>query len=123
LPFPAIPRARAGDPSPPPVPRPARAHKAPVLGPCGLLRVKLPDLFGIPRPYDLSFADPLHVVPAANRFRDVAFVLPHFGGGMLQQALLAGAQCENVFLDTSSRNDWMATLPSRPALADVFRPP
>src|SRR5262249_52895100 len=57
----------------------------------------------------------------ANRFRDVAFVLPHFGGGMLQQALMAGAQCENVLLDTSSSNDWMATLPSRPALADVFR--
>ena len=88
---------------------------------CGLLRVKLRDLFGIPRPYDLSFADPLHVVPAANRFRDVNFVLPHFGGGLLQNALLAGAQCENVLLDTSSSNDWMATLPSRPALADVFR--
>jgi len=81
----------------------------------------LRDLFGIPRPYDLSFADPLHVVPAANRFRDVSFVLPHFGGGLLQNALLAGAQCENVLLDTSSSNDWMATLPSRPALADVFR--
>lgn len=121
LTFPAMHHFKPGDACMEPVLELARAHKAPVLVHCGLLRVKLRDAFGIPRPYDLSFADPLHVVPAANRFRDVSFVLPHFGGGLLQNALIAGAQCENVLLDTSSSNDWMATLPSRPALADVFR--
>jgi uncharacterized protein len=121
LTFPAMHHFKAGDACMQPVLELARAHKAPVIVHCGLLRVKLRDLFGIPRPYDLSFADPLHVVPAANRFRDVSFVLPHFGGGMLQQALMAGAQCENVLLDTSSSNDWIATLPGRVSLADVFR--
>jgi predicted TIM-barrel fold metal-dependent hydrolase len=121
LTFPAMHHFKPGDACMQPVLELARAHKAPVLVHCGLLRVKLRDAFGIPRPYDLSFADPLHVVPAANRFRDVNFVLPHFGGGLLQNALLAGAQCENVLLDTSSSNDWMATLHPRPALADVFR--
>jgi predicted TIM-barrel fold metal-dependent hydrolase len=121
LTFPAMHHFRPGDACMQPVLELAQKHKAPVLVHCGLLRVKLRDAFGIPRPYDLSFADPLHVVAAANRFRDVSFVLPHFGGGLLQNALLAGAQCENVLLDTSSSNDWMATLQPRPSLAYVFR--
>jgi len=120
LTFPAMHHFRAGDACMTPVLELARAHKAPVLVHCGILRVKLRDLFGLPRPYDLSFADPLHVIPAANRFRDVTFVLPHFGGGFLQQALAAGAQCENVLVDTSSSNDWMATLPWRTSLSEVF---
>jgi predicted TIM-barrel fold metal-dependent hydrolase len=121
LTFPAMHHFRPGDPACAPVLELARAHRAPVLVHCGILRVKLRDLFGIPRPYDLSFADPLHVVPAANAFRDVTFVIPHFGGGFLQQALMAGAQCENVWLDTSSSNDWLATQPWGADLAGVFR--
>ncbi len=120
LTFPAMHHFRAGDACMTPVLELARAHKAPVLVHCGILRVRLRDLFGLPRPYDLSFADPLHVIPAANRFRDVRFVLPHFGGGFLQQALAAGAQCENVVVDTSSSNDWISTLPWRTSLAEVF---
>ena len=121
LTFPAMHHFRPGDACMTPILELARAHKAPVLVHCGVLRVKLRDLFGIPRPYDLAFADPLAVVPAANRFRDVSFVLPHFGGGFLQQALMAGAQCENVLVDTSSSNDWLATQPGSVSLADVFR--
>lgn len=121
LTFPAMHHFRPGDAALSPVLELARAHRAPVIVHCGILRVKLRDLFGIPRPYDLSFADPLHVVPAANRFRDVSFVIPHFGGGFLQHALMAASQCENILLDTSSSNDWMATQPWRCDLAGVFR--
>jgi uncharacterized protein len=121
LTFPAMHHFRPGDACMEPILQLARTHKAPVLIHCGILRVKLRDAFGIPRPYDLSFADPLHLVPAANRFRDVNFVIPHFGGGFLQQALAAGASCENVLVDTSSSNDWMAMLPWKTSLADVFR--
>jgi len=121
LTFPAMHQFRPGDACMQPVLELARTHKAPVLVHCGLLKVKLRDAFGIPRPYDLTYADPLAVVVAANRFRDVSFVLPHFGGGMLEHALLAGAQCENICVDTSSSNDWMAALPGSVALADVFR--
>ena len=99
----------------------ARAHEAPVIVHCGILTVKLRDLFGLPRPYDLSFAHPLSIVPAANRFRDVHFVVPHFGGGFLTEALMLGKQCENALLDTSSSNDWIATQPGRLRLTDVFR--
>lgn len=88
---------------------------------CGLLQVKLRDLLAIPRPYDFRFADPLFVVPAANRFRRARFVIPHFGAGMFRETLMAGSQCENVFVDTSSSNSWMATQEVATDLATVLR--
>jgi uncharacterized protein len=125
--FPAMHHFRAGDACMQPILELARAHKAPVIVHCGLLRVKLRDLFGIPRPYDLGFANPLDLVPAANRFRDVSFIVPHFGAGFLRETLMLGLQCENVLIDTSSSNDWLATQSStagdngRLPLTTVFR--
>ena len=127
LTFPAMHHFKAGDPCLTPILELARAHKAPVIVHCGLLRVKLRDLLGVPRPYDLSYANPLEIVPAANRFRDVTFVVPHFGAGFLRETLMLGMQCENVCVDTSSSNDWLMTQSStagddgRLALATVFR--
>jgi len=121
LTFPAMHHFRPGDACLAPILELADRHRAPVIVHCGILRVRLRDLFGIPRPYDLSYADPLHIVPAANRHPGVTFVVPHFGGGFLQQALMLGRQCENVCVDTSSSNDWIATLPGSLDLAGVFR--
>ena len=87
---------------------------------CGLLVVPLRDRFGLPRPQNLSFANPLALVPAANAFRELRFVIPHFGAGFFREALIAGAQCENVMLDTSSSNGWIATQAPRLSLAEVF---
>jgi predicted TIM-barrel fold metal-dependent hydrolase len=87
---------------------------------CGLLVVKLRDLLGLPRPFDLRWADPLRVVPAANAFRDVRFVIPHFGAGFFREALMAGASCENVHVDSSSSNSWIATQPVQLSLQEVF---
>ncbi len=98
----------------------AHACDAPVIVHCGILSVKLRDLLGLPRPYDMSFANPLSVVPAANRFPDVTFVVPHFGGGFFREALMLGAQCENVCVDTSSSNDWVRTQPGGMDLHEVF---
>ncbi len=98
----------------------AQQAGAPVIVHCGILSVKLRDLLGLPRPYDLSFANPLSLVPAANRFPELTFVVPHFGGGFLREALMLGIQCDNVMLDTSSSNDWIRTHPGRIDLADVF---
>lgn len=99
----------------------ALQHKAPLVVHCGILQVKLRDLLGLPRPYDLSFANPLAVVPAANRFPGLTFVIPHFGGGFFREALMAGLQCENVMLDSSSSNSWMVSDPGMLSLSRVFR--
>ena len=87
---------------------------------CGMLVVKLRDLLGIPRPYDMRHADPLRVVPAANRHRNVRFVIPHFGAGFLRETLMLGAQCENTYVDTSSSNSWISSQPGLGGLAEVF---
>jgi predicted TIM-barrel fold metal-dependent hydrolase len=87
---------------------------------CGLLVVKLRDLLGFPRTQDLRFADPLALVPLANAFPAVRFVIPHFGAGFLRETLLAGAQCANVCVDTSSSHSWMATHCPKPSLREVF---
>lgn len=87
---------------------------------CGVLVVKLRDLLGLPRPMDLQYADPLSIVPAANRCPDVQFVIPHFGAGFLRETLMAGAQCANVFVDSSSSNAWRATQERPITLAQAF---
>ncbi len=87
---------------------------------CGLLVIKLRDVLGLPRPFDLSYANPLSIIPAANRFRGVNFVIPHFGAGFFREALMAGAQCENVYVDTSSSNSWVRTQPGLDGLTEVF---
>ena len=78
---------------------------------CGILVVKPRDLLSLPRTYDLTYANPLGAIPAANAFPDVTFVIPHFGAGFFREALIAGAQCPNVYVDTSSSNSWIK--PSR----------
>lgn len=87
---------------------------------CGLLVVKVRDLLGLPRIADLRHADPLHVIPAANAHPGARFVIPHFGAGYFRETLFAGAQCPNVFVDTSSSNSWTATQSPRPTLMQVF---
>ncbi len=96
------------------------AHGAVAVVHCGILRMPLRERFGIPNRIDLSFANPLALVPPAGRFANVAFVVPHFGAGFLRETLLAGAQCPNVYVDTSSSHAWLSTEPAGLSLADVF---
>jgi predicted TIM-barrel fold metal-dependent hydrolase len=96
------------------------AHGAPAVVHCGLLRIPLRERFGLPRQVDLSCANPLDLIVPAERFPHVAFVIPHFGAGFLRETLLAGAQCANVYVDTSSSHAWLKTEPARLSLADVF---
>jgi predicted TIM-barrel fold metal-dependent hydrolase len=50
----------------------------------------------------------------------VPVIIPHFGAGLLREALMAADQCPNVHLDTSSSNNWMRYHP-RLTLDTVFR--
>lgn len=95
-------------------------HGAAAIVHCGLLKVPLRERFGLPEGYDIACANPLALVPAADRHPEVSFVVPHFGSGMFRETLIAGAQCPNVLVDTSSSNAWIKTEPVKLALADVF---
>ncbi len=98
----------------------AKASRAPIVVHCGVLAIKLRDLLGVRPTYDIRCATPLAVSAAAERHPGVTFVLPHFGGGFLSEALLAGAQSPNVYVDTSSSNSWMSAQPTPTQLRDVF---
>ncbi len=94
--------------------------RAPCYASCGLLVVPLRDFLGLRRTQDINYANPLHLIPAANAFPEVPFIIPHFGAGFFRETLMAGTQCENIHVDTSSSNSWMRVHLPRIRLADVF---
>jgi predicted TIM-barrel fold metal-dependent hydrolase len=119
--FPAIHRFDPAAPAIDPLFRAAAAARALVTVHCGLLEIKVRDLLGMRPAYDIRFASPLAVSAAAERHRDVAFIIPHFGAGFFRETLIAGSQSANVHVDTSSSNSWIRAEPGGLTLEAVFR--
>jgi len=67
----------------------------------------------------MRYSNPLDLHPVALHFPLVRFVIPHFGAGLLREALMLADLCPNVFFDTSSSNRWM--IYEGVDLASVFR--
>ena len=78
---------------------------------CGVLSVGVRGKLGLPSPFDLRLGDPLAVSRLALTFPHVPFVIPHFGAGLLREALMAADACANVHFDTSSSNGWVTYTP------------
>jgi len=89
----------------------------PVFCHVGLLRVRLRERLGLPCKFDLRFSDPLLLHRAAVDHPGVKFIIPHFGCGFLREAAFLGHQCPNVYIDTSSSNNWLNLLPAPTTLA------
>jgi predicted TIM-barrel fold metal-dependent hydrolase len=87
---------------------------------CGVLTVGVRRKLGLPSPFDLRLGDPIALARTAARYPQVPVIIPHFGAGLLREALMAADTCANIHLDTSSSNGWMRYHP-RLTLADVFR--
>jgi predicted TIM-barrel fold metal-dependent hydrolase len=85
-----------------------------------VLTVGVRKRLGLPSPFDLRLGDPLAVAAVASRHPTVPIVVPHFGAGLLREALMAADTCANVLLDTSSSNGWMKYHPGL-TLDAVFR--
>ncbi|MBI2685479.1 MAG: amidohydrolase [Acidobacteria bacterium] len=88
---------------------------------CGVLSVGVRKKLGLPSPFDMRFSNPLDVHNVALRHPSVRFIIPHFGAGMFREALMLAALCPNVYLDTSSSNNWMQFSESPLTLEAVFR--
>ncbi len=86
----------------------------------GLLRLGLRDKLGVGCPFDLDYANPIHLHKVALRYPEVTFQIPHFGCGFFREVLLLGAQVSNVVLDTSSSNSWIKTQAPGITLKEVF---
>jgi hypothetical protein len=74
---------------------------------CGVLTVGLRKKLGLASPFDMRYSNPLDLHALALRYPNLSFIVPHFGAGMLREALMLADLCPNVYLDTSSTNSWM----------------
>jgi predicted TIM-barrel fold metal-dependent hydrolase len=74
---------------------------------CGVLSIGVRKKLGLPSAFDIRFGNPLDLHAIALRYPQVPIVIPHFGAGMLREALMVADLCPNVLLDTSSSNGWM----------------
>jgi predicted TIM-barrel fold metal-dependent hydrolase len=87
---------------------------------CGVLSVGVRRKLGLPSRFDLRLGDPLAVARLAQAFPQIPFIVPHFGAGRLDEALMAADSCANIHLDTSSSNSWTRYTPGL-TLEAVFR--
>jgi uncharacterized protein len=87
----------------------------------GALSVGIRKKLGLPSRFDLRYSNPIDLHPLACEFPETTFIIPHFGAGMLREALMVADLCPNVYLDTSSSNRWMGYLASETTLDVVFR--
>lgn len=74
---------------------------------CGALSVGVRRKLNLPSQFDLRYSNPLDLHPVALHFPKIRFIVPHFGAGLLREALMLADLCPNVYLDTSSSNSWM----------------
>ncbi len=75
---------------------------------CGAISVGVRKKLGLPSQFDMRYSNPLDLHPVALHFPKIRFMVPHFGAGLLREALMLADLCPNVYLDTSSSNKWMA---------------
>lgn len=88
---------------------------------CGVLTVGVRNKLGLPSPFDLRFSNPIDLHAVALRYPRVTFVIPHFGAGYFRETLMVADLCPNVYLDTSSSNNWMRYQDTHVDLRAVFR--
>ena len=77
-------------------------------------------LIGLPSPFEMRFGNPLDLHGLALKHPGVPIIIPHFGAGMLREALMLAECCPNVHLDTSSSNGWIKYTPGL-TLEQVFK--
>jgi predicted TIM-barrel fold metal-dependent hydrolase len=100
-------------------PTPSPGRRPVVFVHCGVLSVGIRKKLGLPSPFDIRFGNPLDLHGLALKFPTVPIVIPHFGAGLLREALMVADLCPNVHLDTSSSNAWIKYTPGL-TLEQVF---
>lgn len=98
----------------------ARVAGTAVFVHCGVLTVGVRQKLGLASRFDLRLGNPLSVARLAQAHPHTPFVIPHFGAGLLREALMAADVAPNIVLDTSSSNSWMRYQPGL-TLESVFK--
>jgi len=87
---------------------------------CGVLSIGIRKKLGLPSPFDIRYGNPIDLNGVAMKHPNVPIIIPHFGAGMLREALMLADCCSNVHLDTSSSNSWIKFSPGL-TLEQVFK--
>jgi uncharacterized protein len=87
---------------------------------CGVLSIGIRKKLGLPSPFDIRYGNPIDLNGVAMKHPNVPIIIPHFGAGMLREALMLADCCSNVHLDTSSSNSWIKFTPGL-TLEQVFK--
>lgn len=116
--FPAMHHFHASDDKAYTIYQEAAAAEVPVFIHFGRFKIPIFQELGIPDNVDLKFSNPLDLKEPAGEFREVNFIIPHFGSGCFEEALEVAAERRNVYFDTSSSNSWIEPPLT---LAQVFR--
>lgn len=87
----------------------AQARKLILIVHCGILNIPLRHHLGLPRVYEIQYANPLDLIAIANRYSQITFQIPHFGAGFFRECMILGKSCSNIYVDTSSSNSWLPT--------------
>jgi predicted TIM-barrel fold metal-dependent hydrolase len=69
---------------------------------------------------NLHNLDPLSLWEVAASYPTLKFVIPHFGACYFRELLQLCWACPNVMIDTSGSNQWMAWMPYKLTLRDLF---
>jgi uncharacterized protein len=85
----------------------AQANRKVVFVHCGVLSIGVRKKLGLESHFDMRFSNPIDLHAVAMRYPSVPIVVPHFGAGYFREALMLADLCPNVYLDTSSSNQWM----------------
>jgi predicted TIM-barrel fold metal-dependent hydrolase len=88
---------------------------------CGVLSVGVRKKLGLPSLFDMRFSNPIDLHALALRYPLTKFVVPHFGAGYFREALMLCDLCPNVYLDTSSSNNWIRYEEAHLDLRRIFR--
>jgi len=99
----------------------AQTNRRAVFVHCGVLSVGVRKKLGLPSPFDMRYSNPVDLHGIALRYPDVPIIVPHFGAGYFREALMLADQCANVYLDTSSSNQWMRYQSGHVTLREIFR--
>ncbi len=87
---------------------------------CGMLSVGVRKKLGLPNRFEMRFGNPLDLQLIASTRTSLPIIVPHFGAGLLREALMVADACPNIYLDTSSSNGWLKYHPGL-TLTQVFR--
>lgn len=99
----------------------AKAHSMLAFVHCGRLRVGVRELVGLNADFPAERSRPRDVAAVARAHPDVAFIVPHFGAGFLEETLDLAAAYRNIYVDTAGSQGWLAEHSPPLSLADVFR--